>query len=348
MKVKLKSRKSLLVIVILIFVSLILIINNYNTPENRLKRQLELGHKYLIEQNYDEAIVAFCKVIEFDPSIKEAYFKLSEIYIHNKDYEQAKAILEEGYKIINNDEFIIRLNELEELIVKEDIEKFKIDNIQLAEQIIDEYKLENYNKTCELAELIFENLYQTKLNLLNQPIIIYTDKGNIGIYNYKDYIYNYLLYCGDYENDIRNGKGIIISSSSSNNYAIGEWKNDKPNGIQKVFSIKKQAKTGEDILEEKIGYVIDGIWDGKVEIKKYLGASNDYNYYVYIVNLRNGKIDILSDSDSGYGNMCKIGKGARYDKNGKFLWDAFLDMKIQYKNGIYGMWSFGYGDSNPF
>ena len=95
---------------------------------------------------------------------------------------------------------------------------------------------------------------------------------------------------------------------------------------------------------EKTGYVIDGIWDGKVEIKNYLGASDDYNYYVYIVNLKNGKIDY----DYSYGNMCQIGKGARYDENGKFLWDAFLDMKIQYKNGIYGMWSFGYGDSNPF
>ena len=41
------------------------------------------------------------------------------LYIHNKDYEQAKAILEEGYKIINNDEFLIRLNELEEFIIKE-------------------------------------------------------------------------------------------------------------------------------------------------------------------------------------------------------------------------------------
>ena len=47
----------------------------------QIAEQLELGNKYLTEANYEQAIVAFNKVIELDPKIFEAYEKAAEVYI---------------------------------------------------------------------------------------------------------------------------------------------------------------------------------------------------------------------------------------------------------------------------
>lgn len=48
-------------------------ISIYNTPANRLSRQLDLGNIYLEEQQYEEAIVAFEEAIAIDDRCLEAY-----------------------------------------------------------------------------------------------------------------------------------------------------------------------------------------------------------------------------------------------------------------------------------
>ena len=44
----------------------------YNVPENRVSRYLNLGNRYLEEQNYEQAIIAFEKVITIDERCIEA------------------------------------------------------------------------------------------------------------------------------------------------------------------------------------------------------------------------------------------------------------------------------------
>ena len=52
----------------------------YNTPTNRINRHLDLGQRYLDEQNYELAIVEFDKVIEIDPMAVEAYIGKAQAY----------------------------------------------------------------------------------------------------------------------------------------------------------------------------------------------------------------------------------------------------------------------------
>lgn len=56
-----------------------------------LTEQLELGQRYLAEANYEEAIVAFNKVIEIDPNYADAYVYLGQAY-----YERGEAFLKSG------------------------------------------------------------------------------------------------------------------------------------------------------------------------------------------------------------------------------------------------------------
>lgn len=68
----------------------------YNTPANRLSRQMDLGRRYLEEQDYEQAVIAFTKAIDIDPMSEEAYIGLG-------DYETMTEILQRGYDLTNDE-----------------------------------------------------------------------------------------------------------------------------------------------------------------------------------------------------------------------------------------------------
>lgn len=73
-----------------IIIALAVGIGIYNTPENRLNRQLDLGNKYLEEQNYEQAAIEFEKAIEIDDRCMEAYTGGIEAYLGAGNTDGAK------------------------------------------------------------------------------------------------------------------------------------------------------------------------------------------------------------------------------------------------------------------
>ena len=59
------------------------------TKTVNIQEQMELGQKYLVEENYEEAIVAFTKVISIDPKNEEAGRSLAAAYQGAGKEEQA-------------------------------------------------------------------------------------------------------------------------------------------------------------------------------------------------------------------------------------------------------------------
>lgn len=86
-----KNRIIIIVVLLVIGIAGILGFIIYNTPSNRLARQLDLGAKYLGEQNYEQAVVEFDKAIAIDPMNERAYIGKAEAYVGMGDYEQAAA-----------------------------------------------------------------------------------------------------------------------------------------------------------------------------------------------------------------------------------------------------------------
>ncbi len=66
----------------------------YNTPENRLHRQLDLGNRYLEEQQYAQAAIAFERAIAIDDRCMEAYVGGVEAYLAAGDASGAKDFYE--------------------------------------------------------------------------------------------------------------------------------------------------------------------------------------------------------------------------------------------------------------
>lgn len=109
------NRKKLGIIgaVLLILVTLIVGISIYNSPTNRLSRLLDLGNRYLEEQNYEQAIVEFDKAIAIDPMSAEAYMGKADAYIGLGDLQAVLDTLLTGYDLTGDERLKEKLDEIE-------------------------------------------------------------------------------------------------------------------------------------------------------------------------------------------------------------------------------------------
>ena len=102
---------------------------------------LNLGEKYLLELNYEKAIVSFKKMIEVDPMNPRGYTGLAEAYIGLGDTSSAIDILKQGLSVFNDD----NTQKIEFLKILIQIDKANPDwYIKLAE-------IHRSNKDIELA-----------------------------------------------------------------------------------------------------------------------------------------------------------------------------------------------------
>ena len=92
-----KISKKLIIITIAVLVRIIGggVAYATNTPTVRADRQLNLGNKYLQEGKYQEAILAFQKVIEIEPKNIPARLGLGKVYVATKEFAKAEVVLKE-------------------------------------------------------------------------------------------------------------------------------------------------------------------------------------------------------------------------------------------------------------
>lgn len=93
-----KTRNIIIIAIILgiILLAAIVSVVFMNLPTTRLNRELKLAQKYLLEENYEEAILAYTHAIEIDPTCTEAYIGLADAtYVqHTSQYAAANRILD--------------------------------------------------------------------------------------------------------------------------------------------------------------------------------------------------------------------------------------------------------------
>ena len=67
---------------------------------------LDLGEKYLLELNYEQALVQFLKVIEIEPMNPRGYTGVAEAYVGLGEIEKAVEVLEQGLEVLPDDETV--------------------------------------------------------------------------------------------------------------------------------------------------------------------------------------------------------------------------------------------------
>lgn len=302
--------------------------------EQKVTEQLELGQKYLQELNYEEAIVAFNKVIEMDPKNVEAWYGVGHTCLTAaKDTEDTE---KKGQYLVQAEEAFLQLEELEDdrayngliLVYSEQGAWEKIMNLSglSDEESLDEETRLLYDNmlwTKDLIELceaedteqIFEKMQTEEFKKIQDmvqekqvPICIIREDGTgIGFYpvNTDDYG-NCMVYYGTYENGKRQGNGMWIGYKDGNNYyAQGQWNGDYPNGSQKVQEWYGELAEG---VNKRIisGNVEQGLWDGAVD----WNFEKDGFLETFPVNFTKGKWVVIEvdDEDDEYPYVvCKTG-----------------------------------------
>ena len=188
------------------------------SPEEMISEQLSLGNKYLAEGNYEEAIVAFEKVIELDPKAMEAYTGIVNIYAKENNPAKARQWIELGYQQMEqdtegNENFInvsidTLLKETEETnleMISNLLELSSETNRDTILEKIQEYT--GYKILNEQSEFMNElqDLYQAENY---DEIIHYIDENPEG-FNLKDSSNDTIFY-GEAETFIPDGFGIGI------------------------------------------------------------------------------------------------------------------------------------------
>ena len=160
-----KKRKSIIIVIFALLVTLIAAgigVTIYNMPANRLSRQLDLGEKYLEEQNYEQAVVEFDKAIAIDPMNERAYIGKAEAYVGMGDYKQALSILKEGYGLLGSEKIYDKMQEIitqeKELQLKEEA---KVEEIRKLVEENDEIgKITEEKSNEEIERLVQEEEVQ--------------------------------------------------------------------------------------------------------------------------------------------------------------------------------------------
>lgn len=136
MKNKKKFARAIIAGVIVMIAVTVGILAYYNSDGVRLKRQLDLGNRYLAELNYEEATVAYEAAIAIEPMSVEAYLGLADAYLGKGDYEAAAEKLQRGYELTGDESLKQKLEEVKREIVrlKEEEEREKAEEARRKEE----------------------------------------------------------------------------------------------------------------------------------------------------------------------------------------------------------------------
>ena len=285
----------------LLFLSVLCLLAGCKKKMN-FQQYLDLGDKYLLELNYEEAAVAFTKAIELEPREMGAYEKLAGAYTAQGNTEQA---LETLNKAVSVYEGLSKEEQTEErkaayeriqtaantLSVKMTLEAEYMDLLkQLKEKMANDtesFGTDGFGNTAILGKE-FNALAES----LTEPLMWQQEDGTwIAVYP------GGYVYVGEMEDGKRTGNGAWYLEYFGHGLNVmwfkGIWKADYPNGegINKNYI---SYDGGE--VETRQGEYIDGYENGTRIISMARSGENDvYQYTVTKGTPDNLEIDLNSD-----------------------------------------------------
>jgi len=93
------KRISFLLIVIILSLAFLSSCGKAESPSN-VAEFLELGEKYLLEMDYEQAVIKFLKVIEIEPMNPRGYTGAAESYVGLNQLDNAISVLKDGAVVL--------------------------------------------------------------------------------------------------------------------------------------------------------------------------------------------------------------------------------------------------------
>jgi len=294
--------KRLLISILLVFILLV----SCSTKEREMTAQeyLDLGEKYLLELNYEQAIVMFTRVIEIEPRNERAYLGAAQAHIGMGDEDKAVEVLRLGLAATESESIntmLLSLTELEieeaEIELAEELETStqpsepqKPEYNELAKEMFEMFEAGDRDAAFELYQsAVFQELLETiDPNEFNGYLS--SETANVEVLGLSIDSFKYVYY-GTFINGKREGDGFYFRISKSEEsemeaYIEGQWAEDKPNGFQKQITYHLAYAVGISVLRTMSGNCIGGLWDGDVID---LRENSEFGNSEFRYTLSNGK-----------------------------------------------------------
>ena len=180
--------------------TIVILFYNNSTPV-MYNKQLDLGNKYLEEQDYEQAKVAYEQAIEIDPMSTEAYIGLAETYIRMSEFDMALEIAKKGYELTSDERLAAYIEMLESGNIS------RSDGLEMKRTYYDEngavmfwheFTYDKENRKNSVSHYNASHNFVSSVELLydneGKPITSYTFSGNNGeLTSYNLYYENGLL-----------------------------------------------------------------------------------------------------------------------------------------------------------
>lgn len=171
--------------------------------EEHFRDELRHGDRYLEKLDYEQAIASYQAAIKIDPKDYRPYIGIAKAYIGLGDYEAAKEILEEGYKVTGNKKIRDMLKEVEAALES----RTKLNGMVItgSMDMNDSVPLENAKitlekkggsqyqgsaETDENGNFVFEDLCAGKYDMVIEAEDYLTIEQEIEVYPGQDEMYN--------------------------------------------------------------------------------------------------------------------------------------------------------------
>ena len=306
-----KIKKITVAIVLAIFVASMLVSCAQAERPLSAAELLNLGERYLLELNFEQALVQFSRLIEIEPMNPRGYTGAAEAYIGLGRADDAVAVLRLGYERTGDSSIQQMLDAISLAeVIDEAATEPEIDyeeQVGLTDEQLERFLTEAIPLLNELANLVFAGNDEAIFGMIESgelrqifstfpdevfPLFADINHGRIGIYQGDGrWRSGYFVYIGEYFDDSREGFGTWLLLSNAPSISEGEWRNDMPNGHFNVRSRMFYNETGT--IHTSSGNIVDGLWHGESTGSHPLQE----NIFVYSYNM--GLVTVLEVGENG-------------------------------------------------
>ncbi len=262
--------------------------------ENRLNELkydeiLLMASEYIYQENYEEAFNSFNEAIWLIPKRDSAYNQMAELYINLKDFDTAKALLQNYLRSSKSSASEEILNKANDLITQRKEKERVLNELYTALSVVD---IESITKIMEDSFFI-DIIAETAPFYYSPSGDINLNMGYGMLISDKEHIY-----AGGFRDGLREGIGIqfVLDLEDKNSgwyYYQGEWNHDMPDGMGKTAE-ESYGKDNEGkwqrIITETSGMFVYGLesgtmhkilhLDGLVKSVYYTAASGEPKAYL--------------------------------------------------------------------
>lgn len=280
---------------IIVFIMLITltsaVIWGMNAPQRALKKQLELGRRFLTELDYDQAIASFRKAIEIDPLGLDGYLGGADAYIGKGDLESAQVMLEGAIELFEKNGLDATALMEKLVYIRQELDKIKSEIIEHDYSntddisVVDEFSqiTNDFDSSLEALYVALQNQEYMRAKVIynedcskyyvNMTYIPNDSNDNYGVKIIYTPGGQYCVYYGELNNGICSGNGVLLKDLDwDNQYKIytGTFENDMPNGTFECSTVEiyDDEYENEEHVNTIRGNLVDGLWDGQTFMKE--------------------------------------------------------------------------------